>query len=75
MRQYKECICQLAILESNDKLVGSYAPLETWNILDDEDFNNIKEDPEYKEPFFSVVQNIEDKVRNKKIQQTFSVVG
>lgn len=73
--RYKEAIVQLAIVESNDALVESYGRLETWKILDDEDFNNIKEYQEYKEPFFSVVQKIEDKVRNKKIQQTASVGG
>ena len=74
-RQYKEAIDQLSKVESNDGLVKSYGYLETWKIWDDEDFNNIKEEPEYKELFFSVVQKIEDNVQNKKMQMPFSVGG
>jgi tetratricopeptide (TPR) repeat protein len=73
--QYKEAIAQLAIVESSDELVDSYGRLEVWNILDDDDFNNIKEDQEYKNHFLSVVQNIEAKAHKKKIPPTSSVGG
>jgi tetratricopeptide (TPR) repeat protein len=73
--KHKEAISNLEILESSDELVESYGQFENWKILDDEDFNNIKEDPEYKNLFFSVVQRLEDKVRKQKILRTPSSVG
>ena len=72
-KQYNEAIATLEILESNDELVESYRSFKNWKLLDDEDFNNIKEDSECKNLFLSVVQKIEDKVHKKQITPASSL--
>ena len=63
--QYAESLRQLITLQSREDLVQSYGGLKTWTILEDEDFNNIKNDPEYGQEFVKIVKDIESRAHNK----------
>lgn len=70
--QYVESIKQLTTLQSREDLVQSYGRLKTWTILGDEDFNNIKNNPEHGQEFMKIVQDIENKAHNTALERDAS---